>query len=402
MFYFAGMATLAYRMVDADNHFYEPDDCFTRHIEAGLRERTVRVERERPDAIGRMFVGQTRLGFFSVAVGDHVGPPGMMRAFLRGEAESGAVNASPIDARKVPAFVDKKARVALLDEQGVEACIMLPTLGVGVEYTLRREPELLYPSLAAYNRFLEEDWGFGGDGRIFAPALLSLAEVDRAIVELERVLAAGARLVLLTAGPVGGRSPADPHFDRFWARLAEASVPFIYHVGGSEFARLYAAPWGESPDPPSHRHSALQMYLALGPRPVADSIAALILHNLFGRFPGLFALSIENGSSWVAPLLRQLDELARMDNKDMWRFGRLDAKPSEIFRRHVFVAPFHEDDVPGLVELIGGGHVLAGSDFPHPEGLARPLEFLESLEGLPADVVRAIMRDNTARLLGLS
>jgi predicted TIM-barrel fold metal-dependent hydrolase len=395
------MNDLGYRIVDADNHFYEPDDCFTRHIEARFRHRTARVERASPDALGRVFIGNERSGFYSVAVGDHVGPPGMMRAFLRGDTDRGAVNASPIDARQVPPFVEKRARLALMDEQGVEACIMLPTFGIGVEYQLRRDPEALYPSLTSYNRWMEEAWGFGRDGRIFSTPLLSLADVDKASVELDRVLAAGARSVLLTAGPIAGLSPADPHFDPFWSRLCEAKVPVVYHTGASDFARMYAAPWGETPDPPSHRHSALQMYLALGPRPVADTLAALLLHNLFGRFPGLTVLSIENGSSWVLPLLRQLDELARMDNRDMWRFGRLDDKPSAIFRSHVFVAPFHEDDIPALVRLLGVERVLGGSDFPHPEGLAEPRQFAEGLESLPANEVRAIMRDNTAAILRL-
>jgi len=395
------MIDLDYRIVDADNHFYEPDDCFTRHIEARFRDRTVRVERASPEALGRVFIGRERSGFYSVAVGDHVGPPGMMRAFLRGETDQGAVNASAIDARKVPAFVDKRARLALMDEQNVEACIMLPTFGIGVEYQLRRDPEALYPSLTSYNRWMEEAWGFGRDRRVFSTPLLSLADVGQAVVELDRVLAAGARAVLLTMGPVGGVSPADPRFDPFWARLAEAGAPLVYHTGASDFARLYAAPWGETPDPPSHRHSALQMYLALGPRPVADSLAALILHNLFGRFPDLTVLSIENGSSWVAPLLRQLDGLSRMDNRDMWRFGRLGDKPSAIFRRHVSVAPFHEDDILSLVRLLGARRVLGGSDFPHPEGLAQPQEFAEGLEALAPDEMRAIMRDNAAAILGL-
>ncbi|HMI89102.1 MAG TPA: amidohydrolase family protein, partial [Polyangiaceae bacterium] len=225
------MIDLDYRIVDADNHFYEPDDCFTRHIEARFRDRTVRVERASPEALGRVFIGRERSGFYSVAVGDHVGPPGMMRAFLRGETDQGAVNASAIDARKVPAFVDKRARLALMDEQNVEACIMLPTFGIGVEYQLRRDPEALYPSLTSYNRWMEEAWGFGRDRRVFSTPLLSLADVGQAVVELDRVLAAGARAVLLTMGPVGGVSPADPRFDPFWARLAEAGAPLVYHTG---------------------------------------------------------------------------------------------------------------------------------------------------------------------------
>ena len=28
------MQALGYRLIDADEHYYEPDDCFSRHIEA--------------------------------------------------------------------------------------------------------------------------------------------------------------------------------------------------------------------------------------------------------------------------------------------------------------------------------------------------------------------------------
>ena len=65
------------------------------------------------------------------------------------------------------------------------------------------------------------------------------------------------------------------------------------------------------------------------------------------------------------------------------------------------MAPFFEDDVSGLVDLIGAENVLFGSDWPHPEGVAAPIDFLEEVEGLPDDQVRRIMRDNTAELLGL-
>jgi predicted TIM-barrel fold metal-dependent hydrolase len=45
--------------------------------------------------------------------------------------------------------------------------------------------------------------------------------------------------------------------------------------------------------------------------------------------------------------------------------------------------------------------VLFGSDWPHPEGVAAPLDFLEEVETLPDDQIRRIMRENTAGLLGL-
>jgi predicted TIM-barrel fold metal-dependent hydrolase len=259
---------------------------------------------------------------------------------------------------------------------------------------------VLYPSLRAFNRWLEEDWGYGADGRLYGAPLCSLVDLDEGIAELERLLARGARFVVLTAGPVEGRSPADPCFDPFWARCQEARLNIVYHIGRTPFSEMYNVPWGLRPHPPSHRHSLMEYVLSFTERPITDTLTALVADDLFGRFPSLRVLTVEYGSSWVAPLLRKLDHIARLYSKDMWRFGVPPLKPSDSFRQNVWVAPFFEDDVAGLAALIGVEHVLNGSDYPHPEGLLWPMEFAEELEGLPAADVRRIMRDNFAHLVG--
>jgi len=393
------MSPLDYAIYDADNHYYEPDDCFTRHIEARHRERTVRIDRS-GEGPGRMYVGDERCQFFSVGAGDSIGPPGIMKEFLRGRSDAGgSPSLNPVNGLETPEFVDREARLAKMDEQNVEACLMLPTTGVGVEPQLREHPELLYPSLRAFNRWLEEDWGFGRDGRIYGAPFTSLVDLDEGIGELDRVLALGARFVIVTAGPVDGRSPGDPHFDPFWARCQEAGVNVVYHIGRTPFSEMYNTPWGLRPHPPSHRHSLMEYVLSFTERPIADTLTALVADNVFGRFPDLKILSIEYGSSWVAPLLRKLDSIARLHSKDMWRFGAPPAKPSELFRRNVWIAPFFEDDVPSLVRVLGEGHVLNGSDYPHPEGLLWPAEFADELAGLSDHAVKRIMRDNLAELV---
>ena len=71
-----------------------------------------------------------------------------------------------------------------------------------------------------------------------------------------------------------------------------------------------------------------------------------------------------------------------------------------MFKRNVYVHPFHEDDPVGLAELIGVDHVLFGSDYPHPEGLADPISFVDDLAGLDPDGVAKVMGGNLARLMG--
>lgn len=396
---------LDYPIIDCDNHYYEPDDCFTRHIEPRYRDKTVWVDRSRDDNIGVMMVGAERMNFFSVGVGDFVGPPGALKAFFKGETEhGGAANANAISAKDRIEFTDRHARLKLMNEQGVEACVMIPTLGVGVEYQLRQpaHQEVLYPSLRAFNRWLHEDWGWGIDGRIFSTAVVSLQDVQEAIRELDRLVAEGCRMVYVNTGPVAGRSPADPHFDPFWARIQEAGVVVVYHIGNTPFNELYAAPWGEPAHPRSHRFTALNTFLGMGERTVVDQIAATIFHNLFGRFPGLRFLVVEFGAAWVPHLVSTLDKIHRLgDHKTRWPYGKPE-KPSDVFKRHFKVVPFHEDDLQRLVQAVGVEAIVNGSDFPHPEGLLWPAEMVEEMSGFSAEDQRRIMRGNAASWLGLA
>jgi predicted TIM-barrel fold metal-dependent hydrolase len=133
-----------------------------------------------------------------------------------------------------------------------------------------------------------------------------------------------------------------------------------------------------------------------------ETLGALTYHNLFGRYPDLRIVSIENGSDWVAYLLKQLDKKKGMGRQGPWPGGYFKGRPSEILKEHLSLTPYPEDDVRALIERMGDEHVLFGSDYPHPEGLAQPNAFAKLIDGLDDAATRRVMRGNTARLLGLS
>ena len=377
-------------VIDADNHYYETDDCFTRHIEARFRDKAINIRRG-DDGLGKIYKGDERIAFMSVTPQDYVLEPASFRPWLEGRMARDELELEPIPCD--PAYQDRDKRLARMDEQNIDAMVLYPTLAVTVEHELHDDPDASYANLRAFNRWLEDDWGYSYQDRIFAVPLLSLLDIDQAVTELDRVIEAGARAVHLKAGPVYGRSPADAHYDPFWARCAEAGVPVAFHAGDAGYNELITTLWGEPGRPPSRKMSPFQMFLSFH-RPIIDTLACLVLQNLFGRFPDLAVMSIEQGSEWVPGLLHELD----------WTHGRrreLEAAPSEVFRRHVSVAPFHEENIGELVETIGSERVLFGSDYPHPEGLAPPRDFLSSLEALPADAQRRIVHDNIAGLLQL-
>ena len=388
-----------YQLIDADEHYYEPDDCFSRHIEARFKDETISVKRG-ADGLGRIFLRGQRT-FMSVMPGDYASAPGALEGLFAGEVADGFTHREVINAKDHPAFTEKAARLALMDAQGVEATIMLPTLGVAVEYDMRDDVELTYASLRAFNRWLEEDWGYGADGRIFAVPMLSLLDISRAVADLNRVIEAGARLVHLCPGPAGSRSPADPLFDPFWAIAAEAGVPVVFHVSNSGYQHFYGTHWSENPDNPSHLQSPLQWALCNTERPVVDTLIALTLHNLFGRHTGVKIVSIENGSSWLKPLFKTVDKAAALGRRGSMLGGQLPPRPSEALAEHLWVCPFPEDDVDELIGAIGAEHVLFGSDYPHPEGLREPRDYVGRLSGCGDAVTRRVLRGNTASLLGL-
>ncbi len=392
-----------YPLVDADCHYYEPDDCYTRYMEPAFRDDAITVVRGISKHAQVHFRGK-RISFFSAPPGEHAGKPGSYKEFYKNDNHKGAhiLAADPISCFDLPESMDRDARLKWLDKHNVEAGIFLPSLGVGVEMELRDGgPEAVMANHRAFNKWIGDDWGWDYQNRIFSAAQLSLVDLELAIKELERVLKEGARLVNLISGPVYGRSPAHPHFDPFWARCEEAGVPVSFHLGNAGFEELVSAAWGESPRPPHHRVTAFQHMLGMMERPVTDTLPALIMHNLFGRFPRLRVLSIENGSSWVKPLLKRLDKAARVAGTN-FTYGALSGRPSEIFFDRIRICPFPEDNISELIDDVGPDVAVFGSDWPHPEGLVEPVEFADGLGGLDYGQIRKVMRSNTAELLGLA
>ena len=280
-----------------------------------------------------------------------------------------------------------------MDAQGLEGALLFPTLGVGIEQALASDIDALQHAFSCFNRWLHDDWGFAHRGRIFAAPYFSLSDVDAAVAELEWVIERDARVICMRAAPVptvaGSRSPADTMFDPFWARVNEAGLVVAFHTGDSGYTAQTDAgePFG------SFRSFQFTPFRLLsGDRPTFDTIAALICHGLFARFPNVRVASIENGAAWVDSLAKKLAKVATT-------YGHMFTEhPVDTLRRHVFVSPFHEENPGHYIELLGEDQVIFGSDFPHAEGLAEPASYVDELVGLPASTIDKVMRTNTLGL----
>jgi predicted TIM-barrel fold metal-dependent hydrolase len=133
--------------------------------------------------------------------------------------------------------------------------------------------------------------------------------------------------------------------------------------------------------------------IAVLDRAISDTMAALICHGVFDRFPGVRVACIENGSRWVRFLFERFELAYGQQPRDFARH------PIETFRQHVWVSPFYEEPIDELAEWIGVSQVLFGSDYPHPEGLGEPLSFLDELTSFSEADRRRIMSTNLKTLL---
>ena len=392
-----------FKFFDADNHYYEAEDAFTRYPSDRMaQERYVRWLTEADGKRRRLLFGTQEADTVSNPTFHRVIAPGSYHGTLTLQTDHRTPRVALELSTISPAYRDRSARLAAMDEQGVDKIILFPTLAVTVEGLMADDAPMLHDCFHAFNRWLDDDWGFAHQDRIFAAPYIPLRDVDRAVAELEWVLDRGARVITMRPGPAYGRSPAHPHFDPFWARVNEAGVLVTYHVydGASAYRDMFRQYWAAPPEPLTHEVAVVESALFGTDVQIMETLSALILHNLFGRFPNVRVGSMEMGSSWVPLLLYRLDHVGHLVDRQVRSFGgELAQRPSEIFREHIWVSPFPEDDIAHLVDSIGAERVLLGSDWPHLEGTPQPIDYLPQLGKLDADSVRRIMRDNGLELL---
>ncbi len=388
-------AALDHPVFDADNHYYEALDAFTRHLDPSLGPRAVQwaeIDGRRYHVVaGRVSHAVTNPTF------DPIAKPGVLHDFLRGKLDG----RTPVELLRqrepIPAhYRDPDARLEVMDEQGLEAIWLFPTLGILYEELLKHDIPALLATFRAFNRWLDEDWGVAYRGRIFAAPYISMADVDWAVEELEWSLQSGARVVCMRPSAVwtekGPLSPGDPHFDPFWARVSEAGITVVIHAGDSGYTCQGYAPdgFGASFSGSGMGRPSIKGWVI--ERAALDYLATLIFDRLFERFPGVRVASVENGSEFLPDLFRKLRSIARKAG------SYFEHHPVDTLRNHVWINPFWEDDVKEVVEYMGADRVIFGSDWPHIEGLPQPLDYLTELEGFDTESRRKILRDNAREL----
>jgi predicted TIM-barrel fold metal-dependent hydrolase len=400
---------LPYPTFDADNHLYENRDALTKFLPSGYEGVVRYVEID----------GRTKLAIAG-RISNFIPNPTFSRVAVPGGAgfdvtlgdEGGRENhVEQLGFQKlmampsIDAFFDPEPRLELMREMGIDRTLLWPTLASAIEERLAHDPDAVCVVLHALNEWLHEHWTYVYANAIYSTPIISLAAGnDVAIRELEYIAERGAKIFLIRVAPVptwkGRKSFALPEFDPFWERVQELDLTVGMHSGDSGYQR-YTNEWEGLGDQEAvisaksmRKTSPAFLLLSSEKHNLVDAIASIIGHGLATRFPRLRFVPVEFQSTWIRPFFTRLQHTA--DTSSIL----FDEDPVAVFNRNIWVHAFHEGDPKGLIEMgLAADHLMFGSDFPHPEGMADPLAYAEVVGGMPADQQALIMGGSLERAM---
>jgi predicted TIM-barrel fold metal-dependent hydrolase len=370
---------------DADSHLMETSDWLTTYADPAVRERL------RPLGLGQA----GPLADEAVASAD------ARRANPEADPDADAELMARKGWSAMGAF-DSAERSHALDLLGFEHQLVFSTFAP--TQFLDGDPGLLYGGTTAHNRAIADFCG--ADDRLIAVGFVPLDVPERAAAAADEAIALGCGAVLVPSAPPATHSPTHPDLDPMWARLQEAGVPFMLHVGGGGRLVQPAFHANGRPRPTDFLGGGENIrskdYMAMY-HPPETFLAAMVLDGVFERFPGLRAGCIEQGGMWVVPLLRRLDLAQYTFAKTEPLLSELSLKPSEYIRRQVKFTPFPTEPVGWMIEQAGPELFCFSSDYPHPEGGRDPLRRFEaSLDGIDEAAKERFYSGNFAEMMGIA
>ena len=357
-------------IIDGDTHLFEPVDMWATHADPGDRALALAIERDE--------LGDTWLTFQDRRIHPaEVQRPGDLTALGDWRRRRRAGEPAPVDyADALPdEYWDPDARVARLDTQGIDAAIAFPNFGLFWMRSLADRPDAIRVNLTAWNRWAAEI-AASARGRLRPVGHVVLDDPEWLDAQLAYLARHGITAAMLPAAPVGGLPLSHPSLDGAWSAFERHGVSAVFHV--SDFARPFDDAW-YSTDVNPVEPLLMSMFIATPPMLALTDLA---VGGVLARHPDLRIGLVEFMSAWLPGFLRTMDTCVAFHRRSNGLDDTLELTPSEYVRRQVRVATFGFERPADLAREVGDVF-LFGSDWPHAEGLARPLEDFTGRGGPP-------------------
>ena len=362
-------------IISADSHVCEPGNLWVDRLDKQYRDRAPRAIKGYNGQPGEYFVCEDS-DAMPVASAWGAGAPAEQ---LRANTAKGYESA--------PASVwDPAARLREQDHDGVSAEVLYATFGMFL--FAMKDAGLRAACFRAYNDYIVE-YSSHSPRRLIGTALITLEDIPAAVAELQRCAARGIRGAMICCAPHTEKPYSHSHYDGFWAAAQELRIALSLHsltgAGGSGV----------------DLNSFLVSYMAM-PFEVQRTLADMVLHGVFERFPQLQIVSVENDVSWLPHFIYRLDHVY-----DRYRHVenlKLSLLPGEYLRRNVAATFQFEGDTAAFTRrFFGVEGLMWSSDYPHNDSTwPRSREIITAgFQDLPADDVQKIIAGNAARIYRL-
>ncbi len=386
-------------IIDADAHLDERPDMWRSHSPACDRELALCVTEDDKGYPWLTFAGRQLYLLDTFEVGNWA-HPGDLRNRRRAELEIDEVHRL----ENTPAHHhDPAARLAKMDEWGIDEAVLFPNRGFNWEAVLAHDIDALHVNCAAWNRWAAEVAQAGG-GRLHPVGHLVLDGGRSAWLQdqLRFLSKSGIRQAMVCPGLIDGLRPSHPMFDPVWQLFVENDVALTWHVH-SRMGSLFdhADGWCDND---RDTHVKLMMVL-FGPTAAQMTLADFAVNGVFHRYPELRVVTAELTTEWFLALGPRVDGAS-------WSFeqitGRpldpsLNRSPADYMRAQTtVVCSFPTDVTPGVLRAMDAlpGSFAFATDFPHPEGLSTLEEYRARLDQeIPAEHAEGFFGGNIAAII---
>ena len=361
--------SLGPHVVDADAHVLEPPDLWLNYLERSFRQRAIRIKTDNRgleylEIDGK--VSKRNAGGMLFTLGGY----GKSLEELTPHPDRTYAGCAPLGS------MQPHDRVRYLDNEGVDAAVLYPSLG------LLWEPEVTDIGLCdaycrAYNRWIIDFCSDSAD-RLIPIAHISLGDVGLAVKELDRAVNSGARGAFVAPHTITRRPHGHPEHDPFWAKAEELEVSIGVHPTIEPLPPMAAAHF-------DGMRGQSWYFTVMSSVAVQAAFTTMFQYGTFERFPNLKFIVLESSAGWISSWLERMD--AKFES--VGRFSRkMKKRPSGLFKKHCWIScDPDEKTVPAIIELVGNTRFVWASDYPHSEakpGVMRDLGEMAALLHGPA------------------
>jgi predicted TIM-barrel fold metal-dependent hydrolase len=285
-----------------------------------------------------------------------------------------------------------RERLQIMDDEGIWIQVLYPTLFLA--YPLSCNPAYVTAMCDAYNRWLGDV--LAGQERLKWVGVVNLDEIPSAVRQVKEAKSLGA-VGMMILGTAGDRMLDDASLLPFYEAVTEADLPLAVHVGWAcpSINNLY-----------THIYPSGVIAFSM---PVLMGLVSMMSGGIFDRFPTLRVVFLEAGCLWVHFILERLHHRFQHSGKNLANVVSRTApiqksEPMDYVKQGnlYFSAEVEDALLPQVLDLVGDGQILFGSDMPHGDRERFAEKILRERTDISAAAKTKILESNPLRFYRLA